>query len=77
MLRGVESLALSNVTQIQDQSAAIRFVSFVDRAYEGQISIRNSGLPLTDVFRADHLEGGYRKKYLRAISRIGAMTSAA
>jgi len=77
MLRDVESLALSNVTQIQDQSAAIRFVSFVDRAYEAQIAIRNSGVPLTDVFRADHLEGGYRKKYLRAISRIGAMTSAA
>ena len=77
MLRGVESLALSKVTQIQDQSAAIRFVSFVDRAYEAQIAIRNSGVPLTDVFRADHLEGGYRKKYLRAISRIGAMTSAA
>jgi len=76
LLKGVSAVGLTDVKQISDQSEAIRFVSFVDRAYEAQVAIRNTGTPLTDVFRADHLEGGYRKKYLRAISRIGAMTSA-
>ncbi len=75
LLKNVDALLLTDVARIDDQSAAIRFVSFIDRAYESQVQIRNSGQPLTDVFRPDHLEGGYKKKYLRAISRIGSMTS--
>jgi cell division protein ZapE len=49
-------------------------VAFVDRAYEAQLQIRASGLALTTVFSPEYLSGGYRKKYLRAVSRIGAMT---
>jgi cell division protein ZapE len=61
------------VHTLDDQAAALRFVSFVDRAYEMQIKIRASGIDITKAFRADHVAGGYRKKYLRAISRLGAL----
>jgi cell division protein ZapE len=35
-----------------------------------------TGVPLDQVFGDDMLAGGYRKKYLRAISRLIALTSA-
>jgi cell division protein ZapE len=58
---------------LKDQAAALRFVSFVDRAYEQQVAIRGAGLDMTKVFTEEHIAGGYKKKYLRAISRLGAL----
>ena len=75
LLRGDEKLALIGVNILTDQNDALRFVSLVDRAYELQIKIRGTGIPLTEIFPATFLEGGYRKKYLRAISRLGALSS--
>lgn len=75
LLSNVGVLGITDVFQLQDQVAALRFVVFVDRAYEQQIPIRSSGdVPITDVFSQTMLEGGYRKKYLRAISRLGALS---
>ena len=60
--------------QLDDQSAALRFVAFVDRAYDAQLPIRATGTALDSVFSEEMLAGGYRKKYLRAISRLVALT---
>jgi cell division protein ZapE len=35
--------------------------------------MRATGLPLTDLFTPEMIAGGYRKKYLRAISRLHAL----
>jgi len=54
--------------------AALRLVTLIDRLYEQQIPLRTSGdISATQVFSKTMLEGGYRKKYLRAVSRIGAL----
>lgn len=75
LLSEVGVLGITDVFQLQDQVAALRFVVFIDRAYEQQIPIRSSGdVPLTDIFSPQMLNGGYRKKYLRAVSRIGALS---
>lgn len=74
LLEGVSRLGIKDAHILNDQVDALRFVAFVDRAYEAQLQIRASGLALTKVFSEDYLSGGYRKKYLRAVSRIGAMT---
>jgi cell division protein ZapE len=76
LMRGINSLGLTSVHQLHDQVNALRFVAFVDRAYEAQIQLRGTGHPLIDVFSPEYLSGGYRKKYLRAVSRLGAMTTA-
>lgn len=76
LVSGVDAFAISNVRQLTDQVEALRFVALVDRLYERQVRIRNSGVPLTDCFSAEMIAGGYRKKYLRAVSRLGAMSSA-
>ena len=75
LVDGVNALVLKNAHVLNDQSAALRLVSFVDRLYESQVSLCSSGIGLTEVFSAEYLNGGYKKKYLRAISRIGSLTS--
>ena len=75
LLAGDKQLAITNVNLLTDQNDALRFVSLVDRAYELQIKIRGTGIPLTEIFPDHFLEGGYRKKYLRAVSRLGALSS--
>ena len=76
MIDGLTGIGLRGVAQLDDQSAALRFVAFVDRAYDAQLPIRATGRPLDEVFSDDMLAGGYRKKYLRAISRLVALTHA-
>jgi cell division protein ZapE len=73
LVQGVERIGLDGAHKFVDQADALRFVAFVDRAYEAQISIRSTGLPLTDLFTPEMVAGGYRKKYLRAISRLHAL----
>lgn len=75
LIGDTSKLAITSAHVLTDQAAALRFVSFVDRAYESQMHIRSSGTPLTEVFLEEHIAGGYRKKYLRAISRLGALAS--
>lgn len=74
LIDGVDVIGLRDVAVLHDQSAALRLVAFVDRAYDAQIPIRATGAPLNTVFADEMLAGGYRKKYLRAISRLVALT---
>jgi cell division protein ZapE len=76
LLAHVDRLALTGVHVLNDQVEALRFVAFIDRAYEAQVHIRAVDFALTEVFSPEYLSGGYRKKYLRAVSRIGALTDA-
>ena len=75
LLEAVAKVGILGAHQLKDQAAALRFVAFIDRAYEQQIQIRAAQFDLTTVFLAEHIAGGYRKKYLRAISRLGALGS--
>jgi cell division protein ZapE len=74
LLDGLDFIGLRDVVTLTDQSAALRFVAFIDRAYDAQIPLRATGTPLSSVFGDEMLGGGYRKKYLRAISRLVALT---
>ncbi|QIG40665.1 cell division protein ZapE [Microbacterium sp. 4R-513] len=74
LIEGLSTIGLRDVAELDDQSAALRFVAFVDRAYDAQIPIRATGVSLDQVFGEEMLGGGYRKKYLRAISRLVALT---
>jgi len=74
LLEGVRVIGLRDAHELTDQSSALRFVAFIDRVYDAQIPIRATGLPLTSIFGGGMLEGGYRKKYLRCMSRLNALT---
>lgn len=75
LVDGLSAVGLRGVHVLQDQTDALRFVAAVDRLYDGQVRVLSTGVPLDQVFGDDMLAGGYRKKYLRAISRLIALTS--
>ncbi len=73
LLDGVSTVCLEDVREVQDQALALRLVVLADRLYDRDIPVVASGVALDRLFAADMLEGGYRKKYLRAISRLVAL----
>lgn len=77
LIDGLSVVGLRDVRVLTDQSEALRFVAFVDRVYDAQIPIVATGVKLDQVFSEEMLGGGYRKKYLRAISRLNALTHSA
>jgi cell division protein ZapE len=70
LLDGVESVALRGVRPVDDQNVALRLVVLVDRLYDRSIPVLASGVPVDGLFTEELLIGGYRKKYLRATSRL-------
>jgi cell division protein ZapE len=77
LIEGVTAVFLTGVHGIDDQNVALRLVSLTDRLYDAGIPVVASGAKLDTVFSAEMLAGGYRKKYLRATSRLLALTAAA
>lgn len=75
LVDGLAAVGLIDVREFKNQTDALRFVAFVDRLYDAQVRIRASGTPLDQIFPDDMLAGGYRKKYLRAVSRLIALTT--
>lgn len=74
-IEGVRWLGLTDVAPLADQAQALRVVSLVDRLYDADVRVVANGASLGEIFTPEMLEGGYRKKYFRALSRLGAMTA--
>ena len=75
IVEGLSAIGLTDVHPFANQTDALRFVAFVDRLYDSQVRIVAAGTPLDAVFPDEMLAGGYRKKYLRAVSRLIALTN--
>ena len=75
LVDGLAAIGIEGVHVLHDQTDALRFVALVDRLYDEQVRVLATGVPLDRVFGDEMLAGGYRKKYLRAISRLIALTS--
>jgi len=73
---GVRWLGLLDVEPLTDQSRALRVVSLVDRLYDADVRVVASGGSLGEIFPQDMLEGGFKKKYYRALSRLASMNAA-
>ena len=76
LIEGVSAVFLTGVHKIDDQNVALRLVSLTDRLYDAAIPVVASGAKLDTIFSEEMLAGGYRKKYLRATSRLLALTAA-
>ncbi|MFI5538126.1 cell division protein ZapE [Nocardia sp. NPDC051900] len=74
LISGVSSVFVSGVHPVTDQAVALRIVVLADRLYDASVPVTVSGAKLDEIFSAEMLEGGYRKKYLRAISRLLALS---
>lgn len=71
---GVSKVNLANLRQLTNQANALRWVVFIDRMYDLEIPFSYSGSPLDELFSPEMKRGGYRKKYLRALSRLSALS---
>jgi cell division protein ZapE len=76
LIEGVRAVFLTGVHPIDDQNVALRLVALTDRLYDAGIPVVASGAKLDTIFSEEMLAGGFRKKYLRATSRLLALTSA-
>ncbi|TWP48153.1 cell division protein ZapE [Lentzea tibetensis] len=74
LVDGVTAVHLRDVKAAPDQAVALRLVAFGDRLYDRDVPVAVSGRPLSDLFSEEMLRGGYRKKYLRAVSRLVALS---
>nr|WP_234359987.1 cell division protein ZapE [Streptomyces sp. DSM 15324] len=70
---GLTAVCLTDVRPVPDQSTALRLVVLADRLYDREVPVLASGLPFDRLFSEEMLNGGYRKKYFRAISRLTAL----
>ncbi|MCU1404331.1 MAG: zapE [Glaciihabitans sp.] len=75
LVEDLDAVALRDVHPFASQTDALRFVAFVDRLYDAQVRVVATGTSLDMIFPDEMLAGGYRKKYLRAVSRLIALTS--
>ena len=70
---GLKAVCLTDVCPIPDQSTALRLVVLADRLYDREVPVLAAGVPFDQLFSEEMLNGGYRKKYFRAISRLTAL----
>jgi cell division protein ZapE len=75
LIEGVSAVHITGVHRLDDQSVALRLVSLTDRLYDAGIPVVSSGAKLDTLFPPEMLDGGYRKKYLRATSRLLALSA--
>src|SRR5699024_1362887 len=75
MVDGVDAAVWEDVETIDNEGVALRFVALVDRLYDRNVTIIHSGQALNKVFTDESLAGGYRKKYMRCLSRLTALSS--
>ncbi|HEY3438867.1 MAG TPA: cell division protein ZapE [Actinotalea sp.] len=75
LLDGVSAVGLTGVVPVHDQAAALRLVVLVDRLYDLDVPVLLGGTGTAGLFSDAMLHGGYRKKYLRALSRLGALAA--
>jgi cell division protein ZapE len=76
LLDGITTVGILDVREITDENVALRLVVLADRMYDRDIPLLAGGVPLDRMFDAAMLKGGYRKKYLRALSRLIALARA-
>jgi cell division protein ZapE len=73
LLDGVRLVCLEEVHTVTDQAVALRLVVLADRMYDRDLPVVATGVSMDEMFAPELLEGGYRKKYFRAISRLDAL----
>jgi cell division protein ZapE len=73
LIEDLSAVCITGVHPLDDQNVALRLVSLTDRLYDAGIPVVASGAKLDSIFSAEMLDGGYRKKYLRATSRLLAL----
>lgn len=73
LVADVGLLGLTGVAPLTDQADALRVVVLVDRLYDADVPVVLGGCGTEGLFGETMLRGGYRKKYLRTLSRLAEL----
>ncbi|MBB4638305.1 AFG1/ZapE family ATPase [Longimicrobium terrae] len=74
LVDAVDELLIEDVRPMPDLYDALRWVHFVDKAYDGAVALAATAeADLGDLFRPDWLTGPYGKKFSRCLSRMEEM----
>jgi cell division protein ZapE len=74
LVERIDALFLSGLDQIASLNDALRWVHFIDTAYDRALPLRASALvPLGALFPASYVNGPYGKKFSRCLSRLEEM----
>jgi len=74
LVHDLDAVCFEGISQLTDQAQALRWVVLIDRLYDREIPLAYSGVEISGLFSPEMLAGGYRKKYLRALSRASALS---
>ncbi len=74
MVEGTALVGLTGVGPVPDQDVALRLVVLVDRLYDRDVPVLLGSAGAGSLFSEQMLAGGYRKKYFRALSRLGSLS---
>jgi len=75
LLDGTTVVGLTGVRPVVEQDVALRLVVLVDRLYDRDVPVLLGSSGTDGLFTDEMLRGGYRKKYYRALSRLGALAT--
>lgn len=73
LVDGLDAVLLTGVRPIDDDMVGLRLVVLIDRLYDRNVPVRLGGTGVADIVSERMLTKGYRKKYYRALSRLGAL----
>ncbi len=73
LVEAVDVVVLRGVRPVANQGDALLLVALIDELYEAGTTVLTLGCPVSALFDPGYRHGGYRKKYGRAESRLGAM----
>ncbi|MDO5645085.1 MAG: cell division protein ZapE [Dermabacter sp.] len=75
LVEGIDHLYLTGVRQVSDHHQGLRLVVLIDRLYDRKVPLTFSGVGVGELFSPELLASGYAKKYLRCLSRFGALAA--
>ncbi|GAC1478641.1 MAG: hypothetical protein NVS1B12_15200 [Acidimicrobiales bacterium] len=73
LVDGVDTVVIRDAEPMDDQRAALAWVALVDELYDADLVFGLTGCDVGELFPDSYRHGGYRKKYGRCESRLGAM----
>lgn len=73
LLDDVDAVKIDGLHSLSSQDDALRVVQFFDKLYDARLPVSVTGCAVDELFDASFRNGGYRKKYGRAESRLTAM----
>jgi cell division protein ZapE len=73
LVDAVHTVVIRDLVPIANQGDALLLVALIDELYDAGTRVLTTGCGVSELFDPSYRQGGYRKKYGRAESRLSAM----